>query len=201
MFSLTKRRTNPVKQNDDQIDRPFSMMNFRLNRPSAPPLALPPPPRVNDTGKKMIWGEPTWFFLHTIAHKVKPETFFIVKRDLLRYVYAICTNLPCPFCASHAKTYLDSVNFNAIQSRDELRMLIFTFHNVVNSRKGYTIFKLEDLDAKYSTAITLNMFNNFIKHFSDKNRAPGLIADDMFRAKLCMDITSWFRTNYQFFEG
>jgi hypothetical protein len=198
MFSLTKRRTI---QGENQ---PFGMMNFRLNRPPVPPpiIASTPPSKVEkDTGKKMIWGEPTWFFLHTIAHKVKPETFFIVKRDLLRYIYAICTNLPCPFCASHAKTYLDSVNFNAIQSRDELRMLIFTFHNVVNSRKGYPIFPIEDLDTKYSSAITANMFNNFIKYFSDKQRAPGLIADDMFRAKLCIDITNWFRTNYQFFEG
>jgi hypothetical protein len=200
MFSLTSRRTNPVITGGE---KPFNTMNFRLSRPPVPPppWSVSQPPKVNDTGKKMIWGEPTWFFLHTIAHKVKHDTFFVIKRDLLRYIYAICTNLPCPFCASHARTYLDSVNFNAIQSRDELRMLVFTFHNVVNSRKGYPIFKLEELDTKYSTAITINMFNNFIKYFSDKHRSPGLIADDMFRAKLCIDITSWFRDNYQFFEG
>ena len=194
MFSLASRRTNPVIG-------PFNMMNFRLNQLALPPSPVIHAPPLNDTGKKMLWGEPTWFFLHTIAYKVNPETFFVVKRDLLRYIYAICTNLPCPFCASHARTYLDGVNFNAIQSRDELRMLIFTFHNVVNSRKGYPIFRLEDLDTKYSTAITFNMFNNFIKYFSDKHRAPGLIADDMFRAKLCVDITNWFRANYQFFKG
>lgn len=203
MFSHVNRRTSPIISQTIPVTTPTGLMNFRLNR-LIPPTSIststvPPPPPINDTKKKMIWGEPTWLFLHTIAQKAHEETFFIIRRDLLRYIYAICSNLPCPFCASHAKTYLDSVNFNTIQTKEELKNVMYTFHNVVNARKGYAMFKQEDLDAKYASAITVNIFNNFIRHFNDKHRAPGMIADDLFRSKLSIDITEWFRANSNYF--
>ena len=57
------------------------------------PAVIPAPPDPN-AKKPMVWGEPTWFFLHTISEKVKPESFGIVRVDLLRHIYNICTNLP-----------------------------------------------------------------------------------------------------------
>ncbi len=203
MFSQVNRRTHPLLQNTSNNipNVQMNFMNFRANRvnPTPPPNPVPPQPVATDT-KKMVWGEPTWFFLHTIAHKVKDDSFIIVRHQLLHYIYAVCTNLPCPFCARHAKTYLDSVNFNAIQTKNDLKILLFTFHNEVNSRKQYPIFDMADLDAKYSSAITVRIFNNFIQHFKDKHRAPGMIADDLFRSKLSADITSWFRENNYHFD-
>ncbi len=203
MFSQVNRRTHPLLQNTSNNipNVQMNFMNFRANRvyPTPPPNPVPPQPVATDT-KKMVWGEPTWFFLHTIAHKVKDDSFIIVRHQLLHYIYAVCTNLPCPFCARHAKTYLDSVNFNAIQTKNDLKILLFTFHNEVNSRKQYPIFDMANLDAKYSSAITVRIFNNFIQHFKDKHRAPGMIADDLFRSKLSADITGWFRENNYHFD-
>ena len=45
--------------------------------------------------KPMKWGEPIWFFFHTIAEKVKNESFPYVKQDLLNIIYNVCVNLPC----------------------------------------------------------------------------------------------------------
>jgi len=203
MFSQVNRRTHPLLQNNGNTIPGVNMnfMNLRVNRvnPTPPPNPAPPTPVAPET-KKMIWGEPTWFFFHTITHKVKDESFAIVRHQLLHYIYAVCTNLPCPFCANHAKIYLDSVNFNAIQTKGELKLLIFTFHNEVNKRKQYPLFDIGNLDAKYSSAITIRIFNNFIQHFKDKHRAPGMIADDLFRSKLSAEITIWFRENSYHFE-
>jgi hypothetical protein len=189
MFSNTSRRTNAT----------FVSTNFRMNIMPSPQTVIQPTvqPPAHDQ-KKMIWGEPTWFFLHTIAHKVRD--FNAVRVQLLGIIYQVCTNLPCPMCSQHAKTYLDSINFNTIQTREQLKQMLFTFHNVVNTRKGYSLFSSNELDAKYALAVTRNIFSNFIGHFKDSHRSPGMIADDLFRSRLALNFIAWFNTNRMQFD-
>ena len=182
---------------------PGMLMGFRvpLYKPIEVSSPLPPPPSQPEQKKTMIWGAPTWFFLHTIAEKVKPESFAIVRGDLLKHVYNVSTNLPCPYCAKHAKMYLDSINFNAITTKEEFKMMLFTFHNTVNAKKNYPLFTTDELDAKYALANTSRIFNHFIVHFNDSYRAPGMIADDLFRRQLCKALIEWFsRNNIHFYS-
>ena len=150
--------------------------------------------------KQMIWGEPTWFFLHTVAEKVKSESFGIVRQELLKHLYNICTNLPCPYCSAHAKIYLNSINFNSISTKEDLKLMLFTFHNVVNVKKNRPEFPLEQLHIKYSAANTRNIFKHFVVHFNDTYRSPGMIADDLFRKQLSKSITEWFNANSIHFD-
>jgi hypothetical protein len=150
--------------------------------------------------KSMIWGEPTWLFLHTTAEKVKNESFGIIRFELLKHIYNICTNLPCPYCSAHAKTYLNSINFNSISTKEDLKRMLFTFHNVVNARKHNPIFPIEELDSKYSKANTRNIFKHFIVHFNDTYRSPGMIADDLFRKQMSKSIVEWFNINNIHFD-
>ena len=137
--------------------------------------------------------------LQTI-NKVKNDSFGIVRFELLKHIYNICTNLPCPYCAAHAKIYLNSINFNSISTKEELKLMLFTFHNVVNVKKHRPLFPIGDLDAKYSRANTRNIFKYFIVHFNDTYRSPGMIADDLFRKQLSMSITEWFNLNTIHFD-
>ena len=175
-------------------------MSFRVPIIKSLEQPLPPPTPQEPNKKQMVWGEPTWFFLHTIAEKVKPESFAIVRSDLLKNIYNVCTNLPCPYCAKHAKTHLDSINFSRISSKEELKMMLYTFHNVVNAKKNYPIFPREELDAKYSLANTRKIFTHFIVHFNDTYRAPGMIADDLFRKQLSKTLVEWFNQNNIHFD-
>jgi hypothetical protein len=160
---------------------------------------LPQPP-VENTTKKVKWGEPTWFLLHTLSVKVKESEFKNIRMDLLNRIYAICTNLPCPDCANHAKNYLDNINFNTIQTKEDLKILLFTFHNDVNKKKGYSLFPYEQLDEKYSLAITHNIIRNFMVHFSDRNRTLKLLAGDLHRSQLCALLKNWFNENITSFD-
>lgn len=176
-------------------------MNLRVFVPLPEPNTRTPEPVPDPTQKKpMLWGEPTWLFLHTIAHKVKDESFTLVRRDLMNNIYAICCNLPCPTCSQHAKQYLDSINFSAITTKEQLKQMLFTFHNSVNARKSLPMFPVEQLDNKYSLAITSKIFNNFIVHFNDTYRSPGMIADDLYRKQLSKWLIEWFRNNNMHFE-
>ena len=147
----------------------------------------------------MKWGKPTWFLLHTLAEKVNEDNFSTLRKDLLDIVYSICTNLPCPDCANHAKIYLDGINFNTIQTKQDLKMMLFIFHNSVNARKGYAIFTKEELDTKYASAITSNIIQNFMSYYLVKNTAPQMIANDMFRRRIMMKAQDWFNKNMAYF--
>jgi hypothetical protein len=150
--------------------------------------------------KKMKWGEPTWFLFHTLAEKVKAEYFSLVRTELLNNIYAICKNLPCPNCASHATQYLNGINFNTIRTKEDLKLMLFHFHNNVNEKKGLPIFYLVDLNEKYSKAVTLNIINNFIMHFRDKHKSIRMISDDLYRQRLSGLLMNWFSSNMKYFN-
>lgn len=149
---------------------------------------------------KVKWGEPTWFLFHTLSVKIKDSEFPKIRPSLLNHMYAICINLPCPDCANHAKAYLDGVNFNSIQTKEQFKRLFYSFHNEVNRRKGYPLFPYEELDEKYSKAITRNIILNFMAHFSDRNRSIKLLASDLYRQQLCKVLKEWFNENITVFD-
>lgn len=157
-------------------------------------------PRKQSNPKKMKWGEPTWFLFHTLAEKIKPEYFSIIRTELLNNIYTICKNLPCPMCASHATHYLNGINFNTITTKEHLKLMLFQFHNTVNEKKGLPIFHLVDLDEKYEKAVTINIINNFITHFRDKHKSIHMISDDLYRQRLAGLLMNWFSTNMKYFR-
>lgn len=149
---------------------------------------------------KMKWGEPTWFLFHVLAEKVKEETFVTIRTDLLNKIYAICNNLPCPICAKHATDYMNKVNFMAIQTKADLKEMLFAFHNEVNKNKQYSLFPRNRLEEKYKPAITLNIIKNFMRFFEDKQYNVQLISNKMHRERLVAVLKIWFNDNIQYFD-
>ena len=196
--SNTLANTNSIQNSNN---RPVMSMNI-IVRPLPQQLQTVQQSVVNitsDPPKKVKWGEPTWFLFHTLSVKIKENEFQKIRVDLLNQIYSICTNLPCPDCANHAKTYLDGINFNAIQTKEDFKKMLHAFHNEVNKRKGYAYFPYEQLNEKYSLAITSNIIQNFMTHFSDRNRSIKLLATDLFRARLCISLKEWFNQNIHLF--
>jgi hypothetical protein len=150
--------------------------------------------------KKMKWGEPTWFLFHTLAEKVKDEHFQSIRLELLNTIDIICKNLPCPDCAKHATEYMKKINFASIKTKKDLKLLLFQFHNVVNQKKHFPLFSINDLDTKYSTANTINIIHNFIYHFQDKNHSIRMIANDIYRSRIAEQLKTWFNNNIQYFN-
>lgn len=165
-------------------------------------VVAPPAPTIQDPTKvkKMRWGEPTWFAFHTLAQKVKEDAFPLIRLELLNMINMICNNLPCPQCAKHATQHMNSINFNSIQTKSQLQIMLFNFHNDVNRRKAFPIFKYEDLEPKYSKANLIPVLQNFMRFFEDKTGSFRLIADEMQRARLCNHIRTWFQHNLHHFD-
>lgn len=205
IFSLTSRRTMnlnqpmPFQTNVKNYDMMRRSQSQQRQLPQSQPTPLPQPNQPI-TQKKMKWGEPVWFFLHTLSYKIKNESFMLLRAELLKHVYTICTNLPCPDCSNHSKNYLGSINFNNIRTKMDLINMLFEFHNSVNRRKGIAEFPREQFDSKYSTANTEAIMVYFINAFMDKHASPRMISDDMYRARIAHSIKLWFISNKSHFD-
>ncbi len=148
----------------------------------------------------MRWAPPTWFLFHTLAEKVHEDSFPEIRRDLLSIIYTICCNLPCPDCANHARAYMDAVNFDTIQTKDHLRLLLHRFHNEVNKRKGYPEFPLSEVTPKYAAANTVAIIHYFMPFFEDKHYSIRMISDDLFRQRIASQLKAWFNKHIGHFE-
>jgi len=149
---------------------------------------------------KMAWGAPTWFFLHTIAVKIKDEHFDEIKTSMIEFIVNICKHVPCPICAAHATKYIANTNVKAISTKTDLQHFLFKFHNDINSRKQVQQFTYDELNSKYTRGNTINIYNNFISHYNKKNHIMRLIADDMHRSRLVSNLSTWFKSNIDKFE-
>ena len=156
--------------------------------------------QVQPQPKKMKWGEPTWILFHTLAEKVKDEYFSQIRIDLLNTIYTICANLPCPDCAEHAIAYLNGINFKTIQTKEQLKYMLFSFHNTVNAKKEFTIFPISELDIKYSQMNLIQTIYTFMPFFQDKSKSIRMIANDFHRARVAEQLKIWFNTNIIYFD-
>ena len=147
-----------------------------------------------------IWGPPTWTFFHVLAEKINENAYPTVAPTLFALLKRICSFLPCPDCSNHAKIYLDKMNFNTIQTKNDFKNMLFIFHNFVNTRKSFPLFSLDELNSKYVLANTVNIFNSFFNYYLAKSGTPKMIANDMFRRRIFTKIKDWINNNISTFS-
>jgi hypothetical protein len=163
----------------------------------APAAAATPPPTQEE---KMTWGEPTWLLLHSMAEQITPDQFLAHRTDILNVIYTICRNLPCHFCAEHAKDHLNKIQFltGAVRTRDDLIRVLYEFHNYVNARKHYELFPVENLE-KYARTNIKNVVYNFFIHYQEKSKNPKMISNELYRSRIIIQLREWFSNNIQLF--
>lgn len=189
-----------TRQSTNNINM-MRMSSFVRNNPVVTNTSQPPPvPPTEPSEKKMAWGEPTWFLLHTLAEKVKESYFNNIKGELLQNIYNICNNLPCPMCAEHATEYIKSSTFFRINSKAELKNFLYIFHNVINAKKGFPVFDYGLLNEKYAAASTKYIIYNFMQHFQKRNKNMKMLANDMYRMRVVNYLKTWFNNNIIYFD-
>tara|TARA_Y100001970_G_scaffold293851_1_gene443859 strand:- start:4494 stop:4961 length:468 start_codon:yes stop_codon:yes gene_type:complete len=130
---------------------------------------------------KTIWGNTTWYLFHTLIHKIKENEFLSVKNDFIYIIKTVCGNLPCPECSHDATQLLNKVDFNNINSKQEFKLLLFNFHNKINTKLNKPLFNKNDLDDKYSQANFDIIFNNFFIIYGSNSNTPQLMSQSFHR--------------------
>jgi len=144
------------------------------------------------------WGPPTWIFIHTLAHKIKEDSFPIISQQLILQIQQICFHLPCPECAQHARLFWSKVKIVNILTRTDLINLLFVFHNTVNRRKVYKPFRHDSL-AIYDNILLIESYNRFVKVFNTKGNMN--LLNESFRRKIMLTLLrKWLMTNWHHFN-
>lgn len=151
-------------------------------------------------GDRMRWGAPTWTLFHVIPEKLSNENFVKNKTSIIQLITTICNNLPCPSCSQHATQYMRKVNFDAMHTVEDLKKMLYIFHNAVNERKKYAEYSYDNLTAKYSGLDFNQVVNNFMFHFQQKIYAMNLIAQQISRQKKVVIVKQWFIDNLHIFQ-
>jgi len=144
------------------------------------------------------WGPSTWLFMHTLASKIKEDSFPLIGPNLIMILVKICNNLPCPECAQHAKMFWANVKTANIKTKTDLINLIFVFHNMVNKRKQLPMFRYENI-GYYNTKNIVNTYNNFARNFNTKGNM-NMINESFHRNMMLSSLRTWMLTNISHFD-
>jgi hypothetical protein len=199
--SIPRSTHQPTINTENKPNINMVSMPYRNNiRHVQPPAKVVSQPEPVDPRNKILWGPPFWFFFHTLAEKVKPELFYENRDAIFGIVREICSNLPCPKCASHANQYINNINFNTIRTKQDFAMMLYEFHNSVNKRKNLPIFPYSELQPKYEKAIFINIVNHFMHFYKMEHHVVRLMSDDMFRRRSAKSILDWLHANLHIFD-
>ena len=145
------------------------------------------------------WGPPIWTLFHTMIEKIKDDKYSELYPQIFNLIKQVCRELPCPDCSNHATTFLNKVNIKTIQTREDFRMMLFVFHNMVNKRKGKPIFNSSDLE-KYASNKLPQVFFVFTQTYNPKLGNLKLMTDTITRKRIIETLRAWFKLNYQSFN-
>ena len=112
-----------------------------------------------------IWAAPTWYFFHTFAEKINPAFYRHNAYQCFDIIRQICYNLPCPECRYHATIYINKIRYQDVSTKEDLKFVLFTFHNFVNRRLGKPVFTWKQLEL-YKRANTRKIFKLFLSRFT-----------------------------------
>ena len=107
---------------------------------------------------KEIWGSSVWNLFHTIAHKIREDKFLFHKSNIIYIIENICNTLPCPDCSKDASAMLKKVDFAQINNKADFKLLMFNFHNAINTKLKKPLFDFNELDSLSPVDIEFMIF-------------------------------------------
>lgn len=144
---------------------------------------------------KSVWGPAIWYLFHTLSYKLNPLYFNQVKDQLLDHFISICSNLPCPECAEHAKQELKHLDKTKITNKKELCMYFIHFHNKVNIRNKKKMFTFDEFVSKYNSSVTRNIIANFFIVLSKSDHNVKLLTNSFHKTNALLELRKWLNMN------
>jgi hypothetical protein len=141
---------------------------------------------------KKDWGNISWILMHSLAQKIGENKFLDSKQILIKIIFDICNNLPCPDCREHASKLLKTSNINKISNRKELISFLCEFHNIVNVKLKKPKKNIDEVEKLYSTAKINIIVITFFKIYKSISYNEKMLADScrrkLFLKKLLEDL-------------
>ena len=124
---------------------------------------------------KKVWGPNIWLFLHCFCDKINNDFFMKNRNEVFNFIKNIMFNLPCPICSSYTRLKFKKVNFSRIKTKEDLKLLMFYYHNDVNKFNYEAIFYDITFQKKYNNLETNKLSKYQVKCPYCRNIQNGLI--------------------------
>lgn len=145
--------------------------------------------------QKSVWGPATWKVIHCLSFKanknIKKDEF----NELKNIISRIMSNLPCPYCTSHAISYLSTTNFKSIQNINDLTLYLFNFHNNVNIRLNKPTISIQEHNTIYNDMNMVNTVQTFINIYQKNTNSVTMMLYNFHRKKMVYDVYLFFQKN------
>ena len=138
--------------------------------------------------QKSVWGPATWKVIHCLSFKSNKNIKTNELNDLKNIISQIMANLPCPYCASHAISYLSSTNFKSIKNINDLITYLFNFHNNVNMRLNKPTITLDEHNKIYTEMNLVNTMQNFIDIYKKNTNSVTMMLYNFHRKQMVYDV-------------
>jgi hypothetical protein len=149
--------------------------------------------------QKSVWGPATWKLLHTMVLKINNDASVTQINDLKSILLRIVSNLPCPYCTSHAVSYFTNSNYKLIQNITDLRYFIFTFHNNVNKRLNKPVITYEEHLQLYNIPLR-TVALHFFEIYTTKNTGVTMMLYNFHRKNMIHDLRVHFKNNQHLYN-
>jgi hypothetical protein len=107
-----------------------------------------------------LWGSNIWSLFHGLSCKINEEKFLYHKDRLIYIVKSICSTLPCPECSNDATAILNTFNFNNIKNKEDFKVFLLNFHNIINKKLKKPLYEYSNLDI-YNNINMNALYTNF----------------------------------------
>jgi len=146
------------------------------------------------------WGPPIWTMFHTLAEKIKEESYPTVGPMLFSFIYRIVAYLPCPECSQHAREFLGKIGSARIKTKADLVNILYVFHNSANKRKKKPLFNAELLKETYGKRELSGVLNRFLAVYHNKGNMK-MLNESFHRNIVIRDFKKWIWENGKHFGG
>jgi hypothetical protein len=143
---------------------------------------------------KAVWGPATWKLLHCMVLKVnslEPSQLIELKNTIMRIV----SNLPCPYCTSHAMSTMATSNFKTISTINDLKMFMFQFHNKVNQQVNKKLITYEEHLPLYCELNIEAVLQNFLYVYQQQIGGVTMMLYGFHRKQMLIDVVNFFKRN------
>jgi hypothetical protein len=143
---------------------------------------------------KAVWGPATWKLLHCMVLKVdnlEPNQLVELKNAIMRIV----SNLPCPYCTSHALSNIASSNFKMINNINDLKLFMFQFHNKVNQQVNKKLITYEEHVPLYCNLNMEQVLQDFLTIYQKQIGGVTMMLYAFHRKQMLIDVVNYFKRN------
>jgi hypothetical protein len=140
-----------------------------------------------------VWGPPIWTLFHVLAEKINESMYSKYASQILNVMKMICSALPCPECTHDATIFLLKIKIQNLRTKEELKNMVYLFHNYVNAKKRKPLYNHINLDI-YKKYNIIYVFNKFISVYNTKGNMK-LLAESFQRQTIIKNVREWLSQN------